>query len=363
MNGTCYAWALLAFLVASCAGNKAGTAESPVPDHSASIAKTSQKFVDLKEIMTAMQEGPVRYSLDKDSTAYTELKLFSSEARKSNPDWYVVQDSSGSVQLSAFRNNACAQGHSEKALAAMDVKDYALSLREYVAAYGCDPQNHKLLTYIGNIFFMQEQLDSAVAYLSLSLQKNPHDYQAHYFIADAYARKGDKVKARAHLVKALMYNGRNPNILGFANNVLEFMGESIDYNRLNFGFRVTQADTAVLIRTSNDDHVIMGMCFAGLQYDPAFEDFRKQDDEIFQNRLRSCLAAQITYAQYQLDQGKLIDAQSQYLIDVLKDGYLQAMIYWEMGANLYPQILYILPAEERQNAESYISKYVIRKKI
>jgi len=363
MKWKTYALALCVPMLFSCAGNKnAPVATAPTHD-SATNSKPAKKFVSIEEFMTTMKDSPVRYALEKDSTSRTELKLFSNESQKANPEWRIIQDSASGTQLTVFKSNKCSSQHSKKALDAMDDRNYDLALTEYQAAYGCDAENHKLLTYIGNIHFMLDHYDSAIVYFSSSLQKNPHDYQAHYFIADAYARKGEMTQARSHLIKALMYNGRSANVLGFANNLLDDLGETIDYKRLNFGFQVSQTDTAVLIHTSNDDHVIMGMCFAGLQYDPAYEEFRKQDDEIFQNRLRNCLLAQITYAQYQLDQGKLIDTQSQYLINVLKDGYLQAMIYWEMGANLYPQILYILPDEERQKVESYISKYVIRKKI
>lgn len=100
----------------------------------------------------------------------------------------------------------------EKAELAFSNKNFDKAREFYQEVLVLNPNFHKALTYIGQTFGIQRNLEEAEKWYKKAIEANYIDYMAHWFLADIYKMKGEKEKAINEISIAAVLNRNNPRI-------------------------------------------------------------------------------------------------------------------------------------------------------
>lgn len=316
-----------------------------------------------EQILTLLDTSKLHYTIqfDHELPRY-DLKSYYGQRHAPSPFWYVERDSNA-LYLRARQEPPCAFALDTRALEAFAAHDYDKSLAFYRQSLRCAPSHVKTLTWIGNVFLVMGRLDSATFYLRQAIEANSLDYQAHYFLADAYLRMGEARLARSSILHAMVLSGGNLNVMRSAENVLRATGEEIYHQRLlfDFGLRYTSNEVHLVFRDSSASSLVLAACFAAWEREDAFREFKARDDSVGQIRLRHCLLDQALAARSLVENGRELDEGSAYLLDVLDAGLLGPMVLWEVLAGMYPQVVYLVSDAERAELYRYIERFVVRR--
>lgn len=82
----------------------------------------------------------------------------------------------------------------------------------YEKAYSTDTSNYQLMTYIGQMYGIQDKYDIAADWYQRAISKNYIDYMAHWFLADIYIDLGKINEAVEEITIANILNRNNPRI-------------------------------------------------------------------------------------------------------------------------------------------------------
>ncbi len=91
-------------------------------------------------------------------------------------------------------------------------KNYEDALILYRKVQKLAPEYYVVLTFIGDIFFMKENYDSAKVYFEKGISYNFIDYNAHWFLADTEWELGSKSRAIEQVTIAHLLNVNHPLI-------------------------------------------------------------------------------------------------------------------------------------------------------
>jgi len=75
------------------------------------------------------------------------------------------------------------------------------------------------MTYIGQMYENEGDFDNAIEWYQTAIDHNYIDYMAHWFLADAYQRKGHLEKTVDEITIALILNRNNPRIKASFSNI------------------------------------------------------------------------------------------------------------------------------------------------
>jgi len=315
-------------------------------------------WVTNPEVVQIMEKSRLEYAIGHDPKARLDLREWDSTPEAlADPDWAVVTDSVGGRSLRRLEPRGCAVEESRKALKAYDGRKYMDAVRGYARAWACDTGWTKAPTYLGNSWFGLGRMDSAMHWFREALRRNPDDYQAHFFLADAHLAEGRTDSARFHLAEALMRNRNSPILKLMAERVAKAEGSVVDQGWPVFGVRVERTASGAKLSVSEMGNFSLGACLAVWEVDPALAERRSKDDAIRQTRLRNCLANQAIFAMGRRDRGEKLDPASAKLVRVVEAELLSEMVVWEVAARSAPGGIYLLPADVKERMRRYVEQF------
>lgn len=252
----------------------------------------------------------------------------------------------------------------EQAGNAFAAHEYEIARVLYGKALELEPAYFKTYTYLGNTLLTMGEYHRAQELFVRALEINPVDYQAMIFLGDALYQLGDYGRAKVVLTRAFMLNRRNDAVNERLSAVLAKLNLRIRKERLTPSVRIEQvAKDGVQIRIDKDDGarwIALAACMACWAYEPACNTRTpEEEDPLRIGMYRECLinqAATISVRK-EHDDGP-IGGDERVLLQAIEDGFLDAIIFWEVVALSAPVVILILPEALQTLILEYIEKYV-----
>ena len=109
----------------------------------------------------------------------------------------------------------------------------------------------------------------------------------------------------------------------------------------------------------------MAICLTCWQMEPPLQDLLNDKQDAIKYKIlmyKECISNQFAIIAVKKEQKENLTSKELQLYDVVKNNYLNAILYWEIIADQAPQIILILPKDERDRFVQYIKKYVFEEK-
>ncbi len=129
-----------------------------------------------------------------------------------NTNFYYRKIEDSVIRTYEYTVNPQASKFAEQAEGYFRDSKYGLAQMMYEKAYSTDTSNYQLMTYIGQMYGIQDKYDIAAKWYQQAISKNYIDYMAHWFFADIYKDQGKINEAVEEITIALILNRNNPRI-------------------------------------------------------------------------------------------------------------------------------------------------------
>lgn len=356
--------ALLGLTLAACASSE----PTPAVDQAESLLEAGEAsgLMRLSEIQALLEGSPRRY-LVRDSTLVapaplTEtVRLPGAPRAKSLDPFLEVSRAEGEVRLESHPPDDALKPLFVQAGRAFAARDFFSARRLYSKAVLARPEYFKSYTYLGNTLYFMGRYVEAERALTRALDLNPFDYQAYLFMGDTLHQLGHYHRAKSVLLSAFMLNRDNGAVKERLQSTLAKVGLAVREGRVAPPFRIEAAgEDEVIIRLdarTGRRWYPLAACMACW----AFEEgcAQRSTPEVDPLRLtmyRECLlnhAASLAAREAPLSSGE------RSFLYAVEDGYLDAIIFWEVIAERAPAITLLLPDELRDRIRAYIDRYVL----
>jgi tetratricopeptide (TPR) repeat protein len=251
----------------------------------------------------------------------------------------------------------------ERAGAAFEAEEFEVARGLWARAAELQPGYFKSYTFLGNALHRLGDYARAEVALRRALELNPFDYQALLFLGDTYHQLGDHGRAKAMLSRAFMLNRRSPAVLDRLSAALAKHALRVRQGRLTPGIRIEQEGPGkVTLRFDQaEGHrwLPLAACLACWRFEDACSARAPRDqDPLHLGMFRECLIQQAASLAVRRDHDGGLRADEAALLGAVEEGYLEALIFWEVIGEAAPPVILLLPEEVQDDILRYIEKYV-----
>jgi tetratricopeptide (TPR) repeat protein len=299
------------------------------------------------EIMKIMEDSKLTYELGSDEDLPPPP---ATEPPKGLWDQaWLMEKGDGGYSLTSFTLSDPARQKLAEAEKAYEAKDYDLALKGYEEVRKLQPDYHKILTLIGDVYYSKEGYETARSYYEEAIQKNFADYQAHWFLADALWKLGDKKAAIRQITIAHLLNVGHANIKKAMLGYRDKTGHPWKDWQFSPRYSLEQDGKKVKIRCPLE-WLTYASVKAVWKYEPGYAermagpDYAKQllvDEEEKE--------ALVAY----LSQDKPLPIVS----TILDEGFINEFLYYEILAPKAPTAMVMFPRESFMRIVEYIDRY------
>lgn len=246
---------------------------------------------------------------------------------------------------------------------AFHARDYDAASRLYGEAVKARPRYFKSYTYLGNaLYFLGHYVEAERAF-DQALVLNPFDYQAHLFLGDTLHQLGQYREAKDRLTYAFMLNRENDVVRERLDSSLAKVGLAVRKRRLTPRIRVEpDRSGGVIIRLDRNrggPWYPLAACLACWSYEDACRGrSNPPEDPLHLSMYRECLLNQAAASAARQSAGKELAADELALLSAVEDGYLEAVVFWEVVAPGAPAVMLLVPETLRDDVLEYIERYV-----
>lgn len=179
------------------------------------------------EIFQIMEKSETVYSINPLGT-----KIESPDRSQNlNTNFYYRKIKDSTIYTYEYTVNPQAAQFAEQAEAYFRDSKYGLAQMMYEKAYSTDTSNYQLMTYIGQMYGIQDKYDIAANWYQQAINKNYIDYMAHWFLADIYKDQGKIKEAVEEITIALILNRNNPRIKSAMTSIYKLAKlKTVDWN-------------------------------------------------------------------------------------------------------------------------------------
>ncbi len=117
--------------------------------------------------------------------------------------------------------------------------------KELILVANLEPDNSNVLFEIGELFYMRNYTDNAVAYFQKALRMNPQHSDSHYYLGIIFYRSGKFDEAQTSLNRAIQYNPKNYKAHLYLGLVSKAMGQ---FDKATKEFEIAERDPEVRLR-------------------------------------------------------------------------------------------------------------------
>lgn len=176
-----------------------------------------QKIHTPAEIFEIMEKSPVSYELN----VLDKEILPKDRSDNLNYNHYYRVTYEGTISTYKYEIDSIVQTYLKKAEEYFHAKKFSLAREKYLEALRADSSYYEVMTYIGQTYGIEGDFDKAIEWYNKTISMNYIDYMAHWFLADAYKRKGNIDKAVDEITIAMILNRNNPRIKKSLNDIYE----------------------------------------------------------------------------------------------------------------------------------------------
>lgn len=246
----------------------------------------------------------------------------------------------------------------EQARVAFEADELEIAAALYARAAQRAPEYFKAHTYVGRTLFLQGRLEDARLALERAVQLNPLDYQAHLFLGDVHFEAGRPVLAKEALTRAFVLNRTNPTVVQRLDRVLAALDLRLAEPRLLPELRIESEAGRVQIHVAGERWRALGLCLACWTHERACRDrSTPEQDPLRLQMYRECLIHEAASTAIRRGDGSLPSRESAFE-SAISNGYLEAIIFWEVLALRVPMVVFLVPEAVRQDVADYIDRYV-----
>lgn len=274
-----------------------------------------------------------------------------------------VDRTDGRTRLRSHLPDADVEPLFSKAGKAFAARDFETARQLYLQAVKTRPGYFKSYTYLGNALYFLGRYAEAKAVFQEALERNPFDYQAHLFMGDTLHQLGHYEEAKHALTIAFLLNRDNEVVQERLRSTLAKVGLGLREARLRPAVRVHRGlGEEVLIRLDREDGkpwYPLAACLACWAYEDQCRDRSTSDDDPLRLTMyRECLLNQAAASAARSERKSEVEPAEKVLLAAIEDGYLEAIVFWEVIAARTPAVMLLLPDTLRDSITKYIERYV-----
>ena len=323
------------------------------------------------QIFAILDKSAIEYSINTESpvAGRNVAQLVRGPLQRFLPvDAYLWRDPEGTDQPAQVRSRRPPPDIAEffgLAGEAFEAGDYASAHRLYAQALELQPNYFKTYTYLGNTLHLLGDLRLAEAAFRRALELNPVDYQALLFLGDTYMQLGDYEEAKTVLTRAFMLNRTNRAVQDRLRVTLAKLTLRVRSPRLNPEVRIQRRGGRRVEIGVDRDRGLRWLALAACMACWAYEDrcanrSTENDDPLRIAMYRECLAHQaVSIAARQEEDETSVGMDERELLSAIEDGFLPAIVFWEVLAGVAPRVIFVLPDRLHEEILQYIERYVI----
>jgi tetratricopeptide (TPR) repeat protein len=287
----------------------------------------------------------------------------SGQARPIDPYLEVKFDDAERIKLVSSRPPQEIAEIFEHASNATAMRDYLTAQALYAKAIEVAPDYFKSYTYIGNAYYFLGEYSLAVSSFEQAIKLNPVDYQAYLFLGDTYYQMEEYARAKEILTKAYLLNRTNDVVQERLRAVLAKVDLRIRTNRLSPRIQIDREGDNVMLKfdkASGMRWLALSACLACWAFESECGDRADEDEDPLRlSMYRECLINQAASIAVRMGrENEEIGPDERVLLGAIEDGYLEAIIFWEIVASRAPVVILLLPDEVKVQIIQYIDRYV-----
>lgn len=324
------------------------------PDQIAAIlAASGIEYVPISDMPVARQEVPALMSRPSKNTGpmdpFVEVKR--------RPD--------GRPHLESSRPGPEVEALFDAGTSACEARDFEAARTIYARAVELAPDYFKAYTYLGNSLYQLGDYRRAEVAFERALSINPIDYQALLFLGDTYYQLGDYGRSKSVLTRAFMINRDNPAVLERLQAALAKLSLRVRDVRLAPPVKIQRvAHRRVEMRFDKDQGLrwlALAACMACWAYEDECRGRSPVDEDPLRLQMhRECLINQAASIAVRRAHEEELGVSEGLLLDAIEDGYLEAIIFWEIIASHAPVVILLLPEAVQADILEYIERYVFQ---
>lgn len=350
---------VLLFII-MCQASYAQLLENPFQDY---------QFHEPKYFIDIIMNSKIKYMIIVDSTLSDNEFVLNKESYSQSPinPYYNIEvstDGSISLVLDFAPDNVRNVFDSAEAIFKERYYSKALSLYEKVTELA--PQWFKGWAYMADCYYHLQEFENAEKYFLKALELNEIGYQEHFFLADAYHAMNKPEKALEHISVAFAINRNSSNIKASFDRILNANSLNYKQNRLSYKAKFSKTnDSACEIRLGSDappSTMFMMFCYAVWEMEPEFTSKMKLDSINGKiTKIKEILITKAVSINAMQENNEEITKEEKLFFEALNEGYLDAIIYWDILAIDHPKVVLLLPKELKKKIKEYILKYCVEK--
>ncbi len=321
------------------------------------------------EILGILEHSATRYDLESEAAVQaTDLTSVVEEdglpIRSVDPFFEVVRDPAGQRRLKSSPPPEAVADLFRKADLAFAAKDFATARGLYARAVEVAPDYFKGHIYLGNAHLFLGDYRAAEQSFLRGLELNPLDYQAYLFLGQTYVDMGQPAMAKRSFVRAYMLNRANPAVHRALSRSLARLNQRIRRERLSPRFRIARSDEGRVRLQFDRDRgmrwLALATCLACWSYEETCSRRGPEsEDPLRLSMYRECLINQAASVALRKDRHLEVGTDERVLLSAIEDGFLDAIVIWEVVAQRLPAVVLLLPDRTRASILEYIERYVI----
>ncbi len=324
------------------------------------------------ELFAILEKSPIHYRILTEDTQ-TRMPLSGVTDRPTQPprplDPFVEVKRigpEGRLRLESSRPPESVAEIFERAGDAFALQEYELAQSLYRKVVELEPTYWKGYTYLGNsLYFLGDYLRAEQIFLK-ALSLNPVDYQAMLFLGDTYLQLGEHGRAKEQLTRAYLLNRDNRAVTERLNVALAKNNLRIRADRLSPAFWLEQVSTGTVVmhfeKESAARWMPLAVCMACWAYETQCQERAPEEDDPLRLAMyRECLinhAASLAVRRDQGEGGRPLLGDERALLAAIEEGMLDAIIFWEVVAEIAPMVILLLPDEVQEMILRYIERFV-----
>ncbi|MBX2811580.1 MAG: tetratricopeptide repeat protein [Myxococcales bacterium] len=336
--------------------------------------KEPVRLLQPKEIAAILEKSPRTYRVVKSSrvmpvSATNVLRVKDPQGPRKLDPFLEVYQVDGRVELRSHLPRGDIKTIFAQASEAFARKRFEEARQLYAEVVHLNPRYFKGYTYLGNSLYSLGRYVDAEKAFRRALYLNPHDYQANMFLGDVLYQLGDYQRSKHALTIAYVLNPQNVVIQERLGNTLAKLSMTLRVHRFMPSVSIEMLSPSgkeVLIRLSPSDGdrwLAFAACMACWEYEEGCKErVEESEDPLRLSMYRECLLSHVASVVARTRSQKEVRVEDQLLLSAVGEGFLEAIVFWEVVASQAPAIILLLPESLRTSIEWYINRYVYMSK-
>lgn len=173
------------------------------------ISSQAQQIHTGAEVIQILEKSIVNYELHE---LKEEIGPPEDRSNKLNLNEYYRVEEGEAIKVNEYEYSKKVLTLSKKAEKNFMEKNYKEAREFYLKILEEDEKHYRVMTYIGQTYGIEGDMDLAIEWYLKTIEKNYIDYLAHWFLASAYKSEGKLDKALDEITIARILNRNNPRI-------------------------------------------------------------------------------------------------------------------------------------------------------